>query len=332
MKRNYFTPLLAGIIAVSASQAGADPLPKLNVDKSQTSVSGISSGGYMAVQLHIAYSAIFRKGAGVVAGGPYNCAEGAIGNALGRCFGRASIPVAALAATTRAWAKDGAIDPVENLAAAKVYLFAGAKDSVVNPATSADLFSYYQNFLPAANLAYKKDLDAEHAMITDDFGAACTVKASPFINNCGFDLAGAILQHLLGPLNPRNDMLKGALLEFDQSAFVAGHGMATSGWVYIPEDCAQGAQCRIHVALHGCKQNTADIGEVFVRNAGYNRWADSNRIVVLYPQTGQKAINSCWDWWGYDAPDYAKKSAPQMSAIAAMVAQLGGGTAMPSKP
>src|SRR5260221_174999 len=103
-------------------------------------------------------------------------------------------------------------------------------------------------------------------------------------------------------------------------------------WRQRPEPGPKTAQSRTHVALHGCKQNTADIGEVFVRNAGYNRWADSNRIVVLYPQTSQKAINSCWDWWGYDAPDYAKKSAPQMSAIAAMVAQLGGGTAMPSKP
>ena len=38
------------------------------MDKSKISVSGISSGGYFAVQFHIAYSKTIM-GAGVVAGG-----------------------------------------------------------------------------------------------------------------------------------------------------------------------------------------------------------------------------------------------------------------------
>ena len=41
-------------------------------------VSGLSSGGFMAVQLHVAHSATLVKGAGIVAGGPYYCAEGSI--------------------------------------------------------------------------------------------------------------------------------------------------------------------------------------------------------------------------------------------------------------
>jgi poly(3-hydroxybutyrate) depolymerase len=85
--------------------------------------------------------------------------------------------------------------------------------------------------------------------------------------------------------------------------------------------------------LHGCKQNAADIGQEFVRNAGYNRWADANNIVVLYPQTSQKATNSCWDWWGYDDANYAKKSGPQMVAITAMIEHLSRGIAgAKSKP
>ncbi len=332
MTQKYFAQMLATGIAVCAIVAAAEPLPKLNIDKAQNSVSGVSSGGYMAVQLHIAYSAVFRKGAGVIAGGPYNCAEGLMLNVVGRCFGKAPIPVDALAAATSDLAKSGAIDAVDNLATSKVYLFAGARDSVVNPATTRDLQAFYLKFLPAANIVFKNDIDAEHAVVTDDYGASCTTKAAPFINNCGFDLAGAMLQHLYGPLKARRESPQGRLHEFDQSAFVNGHGMASSGWVYVPEDCARGATCRVHVALHGCKQNSADVGEAFVRNAGYNRWADGNKIVVLYPQTSQKALNSCWDWWGYDSPDYAKKSAPQMRAIAAMVEQLGGGSALTVKP
>jgi hypothetical protein len=50
----------------------------------QISVSGISSGGYMAHQFHVAHSQHIM-GAGIVAGGPYYCARGSIVDALTRC-------------------------------------------------------------------------------------------------------------------------------------------------------------------------------------------------------------------------------------------------------
>ena len=80
------------------------------------------------------------------------------------------------------------------------------------------------------------------------------------------------------------------------------------------------------MALHGCKQNSADIGQQFVRSTGYNRWADTNNIIVLYPQTSQAATNSCWDWWGYDSSHYVDKTGPQMAAIKTMVDRLSGAT------
>ena len=329
MQPQRIAMLAATFIATTTMAA---PLPQLKIDKSQTTVSGASSGGYMAVQLHVAYSATFSKGAGVISGGPFNCAEASVLNALGRCLGRAPIPVEALISTTNDWAKAGLIDPVSNLAGSKVYLFAGAKDSVVPQSTSADLQKYYEKFLPAANITFRKDIEVEHAMVTDDFGAPCLTKAMPFINNCSFDLAGAILQHLYGTLKPRSSSIaEGSLIEFDQTPFVNGQGMATTGWAYVPKSCSEGATCRVHVALHGCRQNAADIGQVFVRNAGYNRWAEANNMVVLYPQTSQKATNSCWDWWGYNDANHAKKSSPQMTAIVAMLAHLSSDAA-PAKP
>src|SRR5688500_7176961 len=90
---------LAAAVAVLASGTAfaAVNLPKLNVDKSQTSVSGLSSGGFMAVQMHVAYSGTFKKGVGVVAGGPFYCAEGSITNATGRCMASpAGIPTSTL--------------------------------------------------------------------------------------------------------------------------------------------------------------------------------------------------------------------------------------------
>jgi poly(3-hydroxybutyrate) depolymerase len=314
------------LLSAAGAAHAAAPLPRLGVDLSQASVSGLSSGGYMAVQMHVAYSATFAKGAGIVAGGPFHCAEGSVFNAAGRCMAHsAPIPVAALVATTQAWARSGDIDPLSHLAASKVYLYAGSADRTVRPAVLKDLLDYYRRFVPAGRIAVRSDVASDHAMITDDFGGDCSASEPPFIDNCGFDLAGAILGHLYGPLKARNASVPhGSLAEFDQTPFVRGHGMAATGWVYVPRACAaaSGPRCRLHVAFHGCKQSSAYVGEQYVRHAGYNRWADGNDIVVLYPQTGGAAINGCWDWWGYDSADYAKKRGPQMAAVKAMVDAL----------
>ena len=77
----------AALALVSLGSAtAAVNLPALNIDKTQTTISGLSAGGFMAVQMHVAYSATFAKGAGIFAAGPYNCAEGSIINATGRCM------------------------------------------------------------------------------------------------------------------------------------------------------------------------------------------------------------------------------------------------------
>lgn len=334
MKFKLLRTLAASAALVCGAVSAAVNLPSLNIDKTQTTVSGLSSGGFMAVQLHVAYSATFKKGAGVVAGGPFYCAEGSITNATGRCMASpAGIPTSTLVSTTNSWASQGLIDPVANLQSSKVYLFSGSIDSTVKPGVMDALQTYYNSFVPAANVVYKKDIAAEHAMITDDYGNACSTKVSPYINDCNFDLAGAMLSQLYGPLNARNvgALPAGNFVEFNQSQFITNHGMAPTGWAYIPQSCTSGAQCRLHVVLHGCQQNVTLVQQQYVRNTGYNRWADTNNIVMIYPQTSTAATNSCWDWWGYDSLNYAKKSGPQMAAIKAMVDQVSsGGTPPPS--
>ena len=70
----------------------------------------------MAVQLHVAYSATFQKGVGVVAGGPYYCAQGSTSTATGACMASPSgISTSALVTNTNNWANQGLIDPVSNL-------------------------------------------------------------------------------------------------------------------------------------------------------------------------------------------------------------------------
>lgn len=329
MKRIFAIRTLIALTAACAAMgiapafAQSAPLPKLKLDPAQTSVSGISSGGYMATQLHVAFSSRFPVGMAGIASGPYDCAEASVMNALVRCLGNAEIPVDNLVALTRKRATEGLVDPVENLAKARVYVFNGAKDSVVKPAAGAALAKYYAALAPAATVTQKSDVPAEHAFITDGPGGECLAKATPWLNNCGFDLAGAALAHLYGKLEPRSDKAGGTLHEIAQADASLPH-LADKAWVYVPKACAEGATCRLHVALHGCRQNALTVGESFVRDAGYNRWADSNRLVVLYPQTGKTATNACWDWWGYASPDYATKKSPQMKAILGMMDRLAG--------
>jgi hypothetical protein len=280
----------------------------------------------MATQLHVAWSSVF-KGAGVIAAGPYYCAQGQVTFATTRCLTRDSAPpVAALVDTAKAWAAAGRIDPLSNLASSRVWLFSGAKDGVLVPALGADLKRFYEAFVPAANIRWRNDVPAEHGMPTDDFGSACGHRGLPFINDCDVDGAGELLRHLLGALQPRNDgTLQGRLVEFDQHEFIAaGQGMAPTGWLFVPPPCASSAGCKLHVVLHGCGQNVESLADAYVARTGYNRWADNNRIVVLYPQTSNDALNACWDWWGYTGVDYAQKTGPQVGAIVAMVERLAG--------
>ena len=95
------TAAAVAVCAMAGSAWAAVELPALQLDKTQTTVSGLSSGGYMAVQLHVAFSSVFAKGAGVVAGGPFYCAEGSVVNATGRCMAsHAGIPTSTLVGTT----------------------------------------------------------------------------------------------------------------------------------------------------------------------------------------------------------------------------------------
>ena len=51
--------------------------------------------------------------------------------------------------------------------------------------------------------------------------------------------------------------LFGQFIEFDQTEFfglVRGY-MDTTGYIYVPSNCQDKTnQCRLHIALHGCRQ------------------------------------------------------------------------------
>jgi Esterase PHB depolymerase len=338
VRRRSGIALLAAALALPAI-AQVVPLPAMKTG--QLSVSGLSSGGFMAVQFDVAYSASV-VGAGIIAGGPYACSRGNLNVAMTVCScttgtpwcavapGRTNVPE--LIRLTRRHAQRARIDPTSNLARHRVWLFSGLLDSVVPMAVMNDLHAYYRHYLPPENIRYRKDVRAEHAMPSENFGNHCDQLGAPYINDCDVDGAGELLQWIYGTLAPKADgEPAGRFVEFDQAEFLpepARHGMAATGWLYVPPGCeGTGAGCKLHVAFHGCKQTSVLVKEAWVHHAGYNGWADTNRIVVLYPQAaplGYKNPNSCWDWFNYDDPDFAVKSGRQMRAVKRMTERLMG--------
>jgi poly(3-hydroxybutyrate) depolymerase len=334
--------LLALAIALLAGPApAAPPLPALTIDEPRTTVSGISSGGYMAVQFHVAHSSIVR-GAGVLAAGPYYCAQGSAWTARYNCMqpgAWTAMPgTDVLVTQTRILARGGLIDDPANLRLSRVWLFSGRNDDTVRPAVVEALAGYYARFVPAGQIAQVRDIGAGHAMITTDYGGACSTTGSPYLNDCDFDAAGALLAHLHGPLLGPAEQAQGELLRFAQAEFTDSPyavSMDDEGFVYVPQACRDGG-CRVHVAFHGCRQGREHIGDQFARHAGYNRWADTNRIVVLYPQAITRYgwgpwpwptgfvfnPNGCWDWWGYTGVNYHTRAGAQIRAVKAMLERL----------
>ena len=242
----------------------------------------------------------------------------------------------------------GVIDDPSNLADDRVWLFLGDKDDVVPRASMEAVRAIYEALGVRGERLRVEPNDprrpASHGMPVERFTGDsrfpkrnCAEHRPPFVIECGFDAARLLLRHLYpegfnaAPADPHD---AGTLAAFDQTEFLdrrdaAAASLSGVGYVYVPAACQGGGACRLHVAFHGCRQNVdarSDdrVNDDFVRDAGYNRWAAANRIVVLYPQTTESALNPnrCWDFWGYSGPDYRTRRGPQMRAVTNMVDRL----------
>ncbi len=226
------------VLLAARAAAGAPALEELaagvKIDASQISVSGISSGGFMAHQFHVAHSEHII-GAGIVAGGPYYCARGSILDAVTKCSrfvvlecaalglpakfcrktdlapkSRTDIERAARASFDEAQKQEaaGKIGKLANLKTAKVYLIAGAYDAIVPRAVMDSVFRFYADPDKAAvqegNIAYNRTFPARHTMVRDSFDkpagdvvGACAlppVPPPPFDKNTFLDDCEAVAE------------------------------------------------------------------------------------------------------------------------------------------
>lgn len=332
---------LLALLACPRAALAADKLPQLGTEAGKTSVSGLSSGAYMAGQIQLAHSKDII-GAGLVAGGPHGCAEtessrslpfwptAVVQNtaqALNSCMGTdgGTPDVTERAKRAAELAEQGDIDPLSGLADDKVYLFSGNEDETVRRAVVEAAKAFYEKAgVPAANISLV-ERKGGHAFLTEANGGECGISVSPYVSDCDYDQAKAILEWIYGPLAAPSKTPKGKFVPFDQREYSdPGDGFADEGVVYVPPSCAGEAGCRLHIVLHGCEQSRETVRDEFIKASGFAELADSNRLVVLFPQISARTINpkGCWDWWGYTGLDYLGKDAPQIAAIWAMAEGL----------
>ena len=215
---------MPGGSALAVDVTPPQALPKLRIDLAETTVSGISSGAYMAVQMGVVKSRLVR-GVAATAGGPYMCAtNGDVGSstaAVSRCM--QGDPMMPPAATDRLVdASDGTftysfqgkaqrdvermargqrIDPLGGIGRQAIWVFHGYNDGIVKLPVSQALVGWYTGRhpngrsasgmtarLPASQVFHKDDLNAGHAQIstacTGSHCNPCDVQGGAFINSC----------------------------------------------------------------------------------------------------------------------------------------------------
>jgi hypothetical protein len=283
------------------------PLPSYKVAPGGNSLSGLSSGGFMAVQMHLAHASSFI-GAGVIAGGPYRCAQSFRAaaflaedandlNSLYICMSpltpRAGPDAEVSVRLARETAEAGRIDPLEHLRDQRVYIYTGTKDTVVHPSTVVATHAFYQSLYahlgvdpaPKNMIEFINNEPAGHAILTNnDWDQNIGESQPPYINNSAngkrpaYMQSHEILNHIYRDqgFETPGESLSAKITSFDQREFVAKDqnraGMGDVGFVYVPAAVAAGRKARgVHICLHGCKQGYTFVDYVNGRKDRVNR-------------------------------------------------------------
>lgn len=325
-----FFILLSALKALSAPTDGSqfEPLKSYQINLNETTISGVSSGAYMAVQMQIAYSDLIA-GAASFAGGPYGCSKGEVGQARLICMSHPEkVNVVELIDAAMKFEQLGEISPLHNLKNKKLFIFQSPKDSVNKPVSSEKLYELAEKLFLVNHVVFENKVESAHGFPTLDQGQSCDLPVKPWILKCQYDGAGEALRALGLNLQTRGAAKPENLLPFSQVEFsVPESRMASQGWIYVPTDCQNHGLCRLHMALHGCQMSGEDIQNEFALKAGYNEWAEANKVIVVYPQASKSGNGNpygCWDWFGLTGPHYATKLGPQMQALRKIIGRLGG--------
>lgn len=308
-------------------------LAGMNAQENGVTLSGLSAGAFFAVQFHLAYPDIV-DGSASIAGGAYWCSKGSANVATDQCM-KGKVSAKTSRERYELEAQRGRVAPSKYLAGDRAFVFSGQNDILVARQTVRELETFFSDLIGAGNVEAIYDSPAGHGLPTLGYGKPCLSRNffnSPWLLDCGLDGAGMMLSSLMpelhNPYERKDSPTHGKLYLFDQRPYIerAGSSLADFGHVYIPQTCQQGG-CRIHVALHGCDQDPATVGSVFVTKSGYNEWADVNDLIILYPAAKKNYFApqnplGCFDWWGYSGEDFHVREGVQMKAVRKMIEAL----------
>jgi hypothetical protein len=177
----------------------------------------------------------------------------------------------------------------------KIYILKQNLDIVVVPGVADKTIEFYNHYTATANIK-NISINAEHSWVTDNWRSNCTYLGFLYINNCGVDVAGDSLKHVFGEMNPRNLNInpKDNIVQFDQSHYTIVHplliSMANIGYLYIPKSCYSN-KCKLLIFFTGCGMDNIDDPDAFDERTGYNYWADTNNIVILFPQMRKTVLS-----------------------------------------
>ena len=190
-------------------------------------------------------------------------------------------------------------------------MFNGAQDLVYPPELGERVVKMLQDWGVETQAVF--DHDSAHAIPTVYSTGDCFSADPPHLCGSDLDLAFYSLKFLIDDLAPPVNFKPENLFSFDQPE---GPSLDKTGFAYVPSECLE-LECEIHVFFHGCNMGFYNVGTQVVEETGLNNVAESNHLIVLYPQAVPTKQNpfGCWDWWGYTTPnslDYATLKGPQI--------------------
>lgn len=159
--------------------------------------------------------------------------------------------------------QEGLVDDIANLEGARVYVFSGTMDFLVNPKGNKQTIDFYEKY--GAITDSKFDLAAGHTMPTTDYGAICLAAMPPYIGKCSFNGAQVSMTHL-HPDTISNEIGEAKATNLYKISQQTGATvMGPDAYAYIPEACQSAdAECSLHVVFHGCSQTLS--GKAFIIN------------------------------------------------------------------
>jgi hypothetical protein len=274
--------VLLPLLLAAASAALASPpsaLPRLALG--QVSVSGISSGADLAVQLQVAFSDLI-DGAGIFAGQAFHCATQRFpddnltspnpsvpfcdgcppGTTLGydHCKRHPEVAqnISLLVEYARRQAAEGTIAPLTTLAERRVFLYRGTQDHTYNRGAVNATANFFRTFLPNESVYFEHTVQSAHLVPTID-PYLCWWEEWSGPDNCTFDGAGHVLRWVHGKnalrggrVNTTETLHAKYMRDFDQTLYARGDAlMASRGKVFVPPDCTkEGAACNVHIFFH----------------------------------------------------------------------------------